>query len=208
MWPTTSGLRCLSGDEFDLLRGAVGIMVDHLVAEGREGDPQEIYGIPWFYQWDWQQRIWLLERISLALLTDLAPPSPAAMWEATVDAVFRQILQLVQMEIDQPDWNEKKSWRLSAIDAFCCQQKRRPQIDEFESDLQAWNILIMQLADTILGVRLYQKAESFRDLDITQTKQFLTNHGLPEDFLAQIPPLRTLEQTQISIDQIQSIVLR
>ncbi len=183
-------------------------MVDRLVAEGREGDPQEIYGIPWFDQWDWQQRIWLLERISLALLTDLAPPLPAAMWEATVDAVFREILQLVQIEIDQPDMHVKKSWRSSAIDAFCYQQKRQPRIDEFESDLQAWNILIMQLADTILGVRLYQKAESFRDRGMTQTTQFLTNHGLPEDFLEQIPPLRTLEQTQVSIDQIQSIVIR
>ena len=184
------------------------MMVDDLVAEGREGDPQTSYGIPWFDQWDWQQRLWLLERMALALLTDLDPPSPAAMWEATVDAIFHEILELVQMEIEHPNSSYEKSWRRSVIDAFCCQQGREPQIEESEPDLQRWNIVITKLADAILGVRLYEKAESFRDSDITRTQQFLTEHGLPDDFLEQIPPLQSIDQTQLSVDQIQSIVLR
>ena len=66
----------------------------------------------------------------------------------------------------------------------------------------------MELADAILGVRLYQQAESFRDGEIEQTQKFLRQKGLPDDFLAQIPPLRTVDQTQRSIDQIQALVCR
>lgn len=184
-------------------------MVDHLVAEGREGDPQEVYGIQWFDQWDWQQRIWLLERVSLALLTDLAPPSAAAMWEASVDAIFHEVRELVEMEIRDPDCMQTtKSWRQCVIDAFHSQQQRGPKISATATSLQEWHIVITQLADAILGVRLYLKAEPFRDDDIAQTQQFLTRQGLPADFLEQIPPLPTLDQTQISIDQIQSIVFR
>ncbi len=209
MWPTTTGLRCLAGDEFELVRGAVGMMLDHLVAEGREGDPQEVYGIQWYDQWDWQQRIWLLERTALALLTDLAAPSPAAIWEATVDAVFHEIRELVEMEVRHPDSiPASKTWRECVVDAFLSQQNREPEICGTDTNLRAWHIVITQLADAILGVRLYLKAESFRDFDMAKTQQFLTQQGLPADFLEQIPPLRTVNQTQISIDQIQSIVLR
>lgn len=209
MWPTTNGLRCLAGDEFELVRAAVGMMVDQLVAEGREGDPQEEYGIHWFDQWDWQQRIWLLERVSLALLTDLAPPSPGAIWEATVDAVFHEVRELVELEVRNPDLMQpEKSWRQCVFDAFVSQQNREPEISVEANNLKDWHLVITQIADSILGVRLYLKAESFRDVDIDRTKRFLTQHGLPSDFLELIPPLRTIDQTQISIDHLQTIVFR
>ena len=209
MWPTTTGLRCLVDHEFELIRATVGMMVDHLVAEGREGDPQQVYGLQWYDQWDWQQRIWLVERVSLALLTDLEPPSPAAIWEASIDAVFLEIRELVEMEVRHPDLlRPEKSWRQCVFDAFQSQQNREPKISSADTDLTAWHIVITQLADAILGVRLYLKAELFRDVDIARTQLFLTQHGLPTDFLEQIPPLRTVDQTQISIDQIQSIVFR
>lgn len=184
-------------------------MVDHLVAEGREGDAQEIYGIDWFDQWDWQQRIWLLERTSLALLTDLSPPSPAAIWEAAIDAIFHEVRELVEIEVQHPEMiPPAKTWRQSVVDALQWQQHRDPEISPEDTDLSSWHRVIIQLADAILGVRLYQKAESFRDTDIARTQLFLRQHGLPPDFLEQIPPLRTVEQTQVSIDQIQSIVFR
>ena len=184
-------------------------MVDHIVAEGREGDPQEVYGIAWFDQWDWQQRIWLLERTSLALLTDLAPPSPAAMWEACIDAIFHEVRELVEIEVLHPDTMPPvKSWRQCVIDALLWQQSREPDVSELDTDMDTWHIEISKLADAILGVRLYLKAEPFRDMEMARTQLFLRQHGLPHDFLEQIPPLRTVDQTQISIDQIQSIVFR
>lgn len=209
VWPTTNGLRCLSGDESELIRCAVAMMLDYLVAEGHEGDPQEVYGIQWYDQWDWQQRIWLLERTTLALLTDLQPPSPAAIWEASIDAVFHEIRESVEMEVRHPEAiRQEKTWRESVVDAFRCQQKRDPDICCTDTNLRGWHIVITQLADAVLGVRLYLKAEGFRDVDMARTQRFLMQHGLPADFLEQIPPLRSVDQTQLSIDQIQSIVCR
>jgi hypothetical protein len=209
VWPTTNGLRCLAGDEGELVRGAIGMMLDHLVAEGREGDPQNCYGIEWFDQWDSQQRIWLLEHLTLALLTDVDPPSPAAIWEATIDAIFQEIYQLVELEIaGGAGMAEPNSWRQCVIEAFVAQHEREPGITFSETDINSWHMIITQLADTILGVRLYQQAESFRDGEIEQTQKFLRQKGLPDDFLEQIPPLRTVDQTQRSIDQIQALVCR
>ncbi len=209
MWPTTNGLRCLAGDEWELVRGAIGMMLDQLVAEGREGDPQNYYGIEWFDQWDWQQRIWLIEHVTLALLTDLDPPSPAAIWEATIDAVFQEIYQLVELEIaGGAGMAEANSWRRCVVEAFIEQHGREPGITFSDTDLDSWQLIITQLADAILGVRLYLQAESFRDGDIEQTKKFLTQKGLPDDFLEQIPPLRSVDQIQLSIDHIQTLVIR
>lgn len=209
MWPTTNGLRCLARDEAELVRGAIGMMLDQLVAEGREGDPQCDYGIEWFDQWDWQQRIWLLEHLTLALLTDLDPPSPAAIWEATIDAIFQEVYQLVELEIERgAGMAEPNSWRRYVVEAFIEQHGRQPEITFSETDIDSWQVIITQLADAILGVRLYQQAESFRDGEIEQTQKFLRQKGLPDDFLEQIPPLRTVDQTQRSIDQIQALLCR
>lgn len=205
MWPTVDGLRTLVGDEAKLVRGSVGIMLDHLAAEGDRDQEPYPYGIEWFDPWDRSQRIWLLDQVSHALFTDASPPPPAAIYEATVDAIFHQIIDLVTGELDDAKPLTESSWRQCVIDAFATQHKKLPDIRADETDIRQWQTVITQIADSILGVRLYQKAESFRDRDIQQTQAFLTAKGLPDDFLQKIPPLQTIQQTQNSINRIQSI---
>ena len=69
-----------------------------------------------------------------------------------------------------------------------------------------WQTTITQIGDSILGVRLYQRAEDFRDVDYIRTQGFLHDRGLPDDYLTRIPPLRTIAETQLSIDRIQAYV--
>ena len=70
-----------------------------------------------------------------------------------------------------------------------------------------WSGLVVQIADVILGVRIYQQAESFRDGDPAQTQKFLQQKGLPTDFLQRIPPLLDVDETQLVINRIQRLVL-
>lgn len=211
MWPTTHGTRQLSGDEAALVRGVIGTMVDQLVGEGHQKREQYRYHIDWFDNWDYSQRLWLLDCVATALLTTSTPPQPAAMFEATVDAIFAELFDLISIEINYEVGNKKKyrkSWRQSTIDAFITQNDRSPDVHPDDSDESMWSGLVVQIADVILGVRIYQQAESFRDGDPAQTQKFLQQKGVPSDFLQRIPPLLNVHETQIAVDQIQRLVLQ
>ena len=207
MWPTIDGLRILKDAEASLVGRSIGVMVHRLGAEIGDDLEVEPYGIDWFDQWDSDQRVWLLEQVTVALLTHAAPPPPAAIWEATIDAIFCQVHELISAEIDEPSpLTIHDSWRQRGIDAFRCQTGRLPSVDLAETDLRSWRTMLTQIADAILGVTCYQQAEFFRDGNIERSRRFLMQKGLPADFLERIPPLRTIEQTQDSIARIESIV--
>lgn len=159
----------LAGAEASLVCGALEMMVDQLIAEGIDGQEQDRFAIDWFDQWDWRQRIWLLDEVASSLLTPRRAPEPAAMYEATVDAVFCEIYGLVSMELSQPDWDPLiPTWRQSVLDAFASQYSGPVQIDHEEPDLDCWRTVITQLSDGILGSRQYHRAEAYRDDEISE----------------------------------------
>ena len=206
-WPTTSGMRNLAGAEAELVRGAIGMMVDTLVTEMRGEDAPGATGIEWFDQWDCRQRLWLLECVTSAFFGAETIESKAAIFDAAADAIFFDITDLVQIEIEQGSIiRHDRSWRQSVIDAFDDQNGRPPEIDSRCVEMGLWQTTITQIGDSILGVRLYQRAEDFRDVDYSRTQGFLRDRGLPDDYLTRIPPLRTIAETQRSIDRIQAHV--
>ena len=79
-WPTTSGMRNLAGAEAELVRGAIGMMVDTLVTEMRGEDAPGATGIEWFDQWDCRQRLWLLECVTSAFFGAETIESKAAIF--------------------------------------------------------------------------------------------------------------------------------
>ena len=90
MWPTIDGLRILKGAEAAVVRDAVTVMVDQLADQNPDESQPDPVGIDWFDQWDGYQQLWLLEQVVESLFTPAPPLSPAAIWEATVDAIFCQ----------------------------------------------------------------------------------------------------------------------
>ncbi|TWU60202.1 hypothetical protein Poly51_04770 [Rubripirellula tenax] len=207
MWPTFDGLRTLKGPEADLVRGAVGTMLDHLIAEYRDDDAPWSYGLDWFDMWEADQRIWLLEQVTRGLLTRRRELPPAAIWEATVDAIFCETIDLIEIEIADPTLTTAKlSWRQSVVEVFERQHGRPPEIDIDSRDLSKWRSVVARISESILATPSYQKAEAFRDADINRLKRFLAERALPEDFLDRIPPIRSVAETQASIDMIQKLV--
>ncbi|KAA5542200.1 hypothetical protein FYK55_15455 [Roseiconus nitratireducens] len=206
-WPTTDGMRNLQGAEADLVRGAIGMMVDTHVGQLRESSAPWRYGVPWFDQWDVGQRLWLLDKVTVTLFGRETIDSPAAMFDATVDAVFHEILDLVLMEIDQPE-PTRRSWRQSVLEATNVFGGVGTPIPHDETDPAVWQRQVTAIADRILGVRLYRRAEAFRDGDYERVVVFLRDRGLPADYLSRIPPLLATNEIQQAIDRIQSYVFR
>ncbi len=132
MWPLTNGMRCLTDAEAALFRGGVGMMLDQLTTEFNAvpaeqdwdaacDESHEGYGFlapQWFAMWEPEQRIWLLERVTLSLLTERSPPPHSAIFEATVEAVYIELADLIAMEITTGLPIERGSWRGALLDAF------------------------------------------------------------------------------------------
>ncbi|MEO1527793.1 MAG: hypothetical protein AAFX06_20375 [Planctomycetota bacterium] len=206
MWPTTRGARVLQGAEARLMLGTLGMMVDRLVAEARSETERIAWGIDWFDQWDVGQRLWLLEQVTNALFGKRVL-DPAAIFDATVDTLFLELRELVDLEIDDPHLVEGRSWRADLLAALG-QLSVPHDMEEQSVELADWSRWIATLADEILGARNYTRAETFRDQDFSKTQAFLVDRGLPEDYLSRMPPLRSVDETQLSIDRIQAYVFR
>jgi hypothetical protein len=207
MWPTVVGLRVLKAAEADLVRRAVRRMLDRLVDERLDPAASHAYGIDWFDPWDCDQRIWLLDEVTVALLTPAPLPPAAAIWEAAVDTIFMSVIESIAVETEQAHRSMgEPSWRESTREAFRSQHGRLPDVPSDENDLGCWRIVVTQIADMILGARTYPKVELFRDGNPQHARRFLMQRGLPMDFLERIPPLRSDSQTTASIRRLRSIL--
>lgn len=196
MWATVSGTRQLAGAEAVLLRAAI----RHLLSELADQENHET-GIDWFDQWDAEQKVWLLGSIADAFFTDAPPPPPAAILEASVDALFSTIETEIEAEIDR----QNATWRERVIAAFESQHGPCP-LSPVQEEAKPWRQVIAQLADAILGVACYIQAEPFRDGDYRRTESWLRDKGLPEDYLSRIPPLPTPSQTNATLQRIQQLL--
>ncbi|MGB0596817.1 MAG: hypothetical protein ACPGLY_09010 [Rubripirellula sp.] len=178
MWSTVDGVRKLTGPEAELIRSGCWAVTDRL-SQHHDVDSPLIYGIDWFDQWEYQQKRWLLKQVHDALLSDQVPPRPAAIWEATIDVIFLEVL----MQIEQESEFGTTWWRERVLSTL-----RRNDYPPTEFDLTIWRMRVTQLADRILGVPSYQKAEAFRDRGPEELGRYLMQKSLPDDFLEQIPP--------------------
>lgn len=205
MWLTVDGERCLRGAESRLLCRAVASMLSELVAD-IEVDPEahdfgRDYGIDWFDQWDPEQRMWLLEQVTTALLTERVTLRPAAMWEATVDVIFQHVFEAVGQEIDQGMADDSSpriedgSWKQDVILVLQQQRCRAICVGEVEDEKTQWRRLVMQISDRILGFAAYHVIESYRDEQASKVAVYLQQKGLPPDFLEQMPPVLGLAET-------------
>lgn len=230
MWVTVDGERSLGQAEARLFCRAVVSMLSDCVAviTNRSDADQEcrVYGIDWFDQWDAEQKVWLLEQVATALLTDQPSMQPAAMWEATVDVIFLHVFEHVADEFDhqtlrnsEREHADRKSvtfehreeasgqrWRDDVILALEQQQNRVVKVVRSGGEAKEWRRLVMQIADRILGVAAYQTAESYRDEQSAKVAAFLEQKGLPADFLTQIPPLMGESETKDSMERLRKLL--
>lgn len=72
----------------------------------------------WYCMWEPSQRVWLLERVSTSLLAARPAPPHAAIFEATIEAVYVELASLIAREITAGSPIQRGSWRASLLDAY------------------------------------------------------------------------------------------
>ena len=210
MWRTMDGLRTLMDQEARLIGRAAEEMIDSLASELQESEPTQTSGMDWFDQWDVEQRVWLLDQVLSAMwLTDCPPPPTAAIFEATVDAIFCHVVDAISLELDGTSTNTiADGWRGLLADAFESQHGRRP-IDSCDlTNLRRWQSIAFQVAETIMGPSSYLRAERFRDREAHHAQHFLRTRGLPDDYLQRIPPVINAPQATAILQHLRQLLTR
>lgn len=195
MWRTVTGPRSLLGAEAMLVRRAVDEMSQEFFEElNRDRLPPDserlVLGIDWFDQWEPGQKLWLLNQVTKALLTQSECLPSAAMFEATVDAIYCHIVERIEREIDTGPISARKSWRSMVVDAFAAISPSATHLDPSGEEMPMWRQTVTKIADSLLGIAAYQQAEQYRDSSRQLLQRFLTQKGLPSDFLERIPPMQ------------------
>lgn len=121
-WETPDGPRIVAGCEARLLKHALAAMVDTYEMDTQAGcDPAE-YGITLFDELAWDERLGVLDHVGKALFSPHAvPPTPSAVMDSAVAALFNQILHEIEFELEQTEGKEehqRRFWRTLVADAF------------------------------------------------------------------------------------------
>ena len=123
MWRTSNGDRTLIGAEAALVRESIAYMVDTLSQEEREGANHWAYDIPVFDRLSWQQQLAVLVDVGEALFcVDVPVPELAAFNEGQFGAIFENIRQGIEFELDGCECNETKTWH-----NWCLTRSRTPR---------------------------------------------------------------------------------
>lgn len=164
-WRTQLGERTVKGAEAALVREAIAHMTD-IVEEEIAGyaDPWD-FGVVLFDRLEPPAKLALLAEVGRALLqeTDTCPKL-TAINEAAVAAIFRDIEQLIQFEIDsRNDMEEPFFWRTRVLAIF---HEDGDTADLPESHCTAWSewdILMEVLSERILWEDDFDDADRFLD---------------------------------------------
>jgi hypothetical protein len=147
MWRTSSGERTLIGPEADLIRHSLASATDIVFHDPEDDDPWE-FGVPVFDALPKRQRLAMLARVGSALLKPESPCPPlTALSEGTVAALYKNIAQQVELEIematdgDLEPSGDDPSWRELVIAAFPTQDMDEP-ITADCTDFGEWQIIV------------------------------------------------------------------
>jgi hypothetical protein len=213
MWGTSQGDRTLIGGEADLVRKSVGYLRDMITAGIDLNEPyQSQVGV--FNRLQPTQQLAALHEVAYGLLDPATPILElTAVREATVYAIFRELVSLIDMEIElaqngnqDPALPGKPEFRTrnSIIDA--CKKTNRNR-DEWGHDdfvpagpnchvppavdcenLERWSESIEFLANQVLWDRDFEMEAMFADHDPEKIADIKVYLGIHEDYFSTPAP--------------------
>jgi hypothetical protein len=207
MWATSQGDRTLTGQEASLVLGAVGYLRD-MITVGVEIDEPHQTDVAIFNALQPTQQLAVLHDVAFALLDEQTPmPELNATREATVYVLFRELLSLVEIEIDMSRLEnvphrdvrsailaayEDVSWNTSEWDE--CSEFLNEIVDNettvehpFSADnveIDRWFYLLESLADQILWDRDFELEAIFADRDPERVEMVKQVMGIGNDYFS------------------------
>ena len=214
MWNTPYGERILEGAERRLVAMESWALSDAISVAASDGGAS--VEVVLFDRLTWQQQMLLLERV-LNALTDPTTPAPptTALLDATVAAIFAQMVISVQLEIDliEPEDDPNDSYdpyngfyvRQHVLDAI--QEPMNvdePEGDPFEEyslsvecdEIEEWQMVIESLRGRILADEDWQMEAIVMDLAPTTGGDIKQLMGIQGDYFIDIPPDATDEEAE------------
>lgn len=193
MWNTTQGERVLRGAEAVVFRSTVAELIDAIRAE-RELDVAINFTIPVFDNLQWQQKLAMLWQVAAPLLTPSTPePKPSAIRDATVGAVFAQMLNGVQTEIEcqqfsAASYDDDANRRVEVAAAL---NELMPDDNWPDAEcvvVESWELGIDVLQNRVLFDEDWQFDSMTLDIPPDHADELRAGMGIDRDYFCAIPP--------------------
>jgi len=199
MWHTAKGDRTLSGPEADLFRLAAGSLLVHLV----ECDGDWPNDVPTFDQLLLGQKVALLREISIALLRKKeSPPRFTALNEATIAAVYEELFNELEAEVEFANGAELRQAVVDALEWTNKEFKDDVRIPRASCrDTDEWQLMIDCCLDFVLWDRdfdLEHILDAPPETAATERKML----GINEDYFTAIPPDPTDTQVKRYVNEL------
>lgn len=204
MWQTSMGDRTLVGAEADLVRGIVGFVQD-MINVGVEIDDPHVTEVPLFNALQPTQQLAMLHDVSRGLLLEDVPmPELTAIREATVHVLFRELVGLVECEIDLSRLENEPDYGLRSLVLAVFQELHRSDDPEIANqwgkeelstlppvdcpEINEWNDLAESLADRILWDRDIEMEKILVDQSPEKAKSMKSHLGISSDYFSSVAP--------------------
>jgi len=200
MWRTSAGDRVLRGAEWKLFRAGVAL----LRLELKDALPDDISvatGVRVYDALPPGQQLLQLALVAEALHDEqISAPELSAVNEATVAAVFAELLHALTLELDAPRGPEDADayWVRQLIRTAC-----RERADEFDAlpqrqarDREAWQVLLDELASRILWDCDYALGDEFLDDAPDEAHGRMQLLGIHADYFVALAPEPTRQQVK------------
>ncbi len=215
MWQTSMGDRTLAGAEAELVRTMVGFVQD-MITVGVEIDDPHITEVALFNALQPTQQLAMLHEVAQGLLLDNIPvPELTAIREATVHVLYRELVGLIECEIDLSRLENEPDYGLRSLVLAVFGEMRNsdnPKIaNEWAEDdlstlppvdcpeINEWNDLVESLADQILWDRDFEMEAVLVDQAPEKAELMKSHLGITSDYFSLIAPDPGLEE----LDRIQ-----
>jgi hypothetical protein len=191
-WHTQLGRRVLQGAEAALIREAIAHLRDTIEGEIAGYVAPWDLGVVLFDRLEPPARLALLAEVGWALLRETEScPRLTAVNEAAVAAVFRDIEQMIQYEIDsQDDMDAPDFWRSGVLAVFE-EDEETTDLDLPEAnctDRNEWDLLLVILSDRILWDDDFQTADPFLDAPPDKAGVMRSMMAIDDDYYRAVPP--------------------
>lgn len=193
MWHTANGTRTLTGAEARLIGDAAWALVDAIRAAKELGSNVQ-FGIVLFDRLTWQQQLVMLRNVLKPLLNpSVAPPNPTALLEATVAAIYAQMLADIECEI----YFEQSSRRSEEGDTEQRQQviaalEENGAIGNWPSPesvvMDSWELAVCEVRGWVLADEDWQMDGLTLDLPPEEGRELKKIMGIRDDYFTDVPP--------------------
>ena len=204
MWQTSMGDRTLVGAEADLVRTIVGFVQD-MINVGVEIDDPHVTEVPLFNALQPTQQLAILHEVTRALLVKEVPmPELTAIREATIYLMFRELVGLIECEIDISRLENDPDYGLRSMVLAVFHES--PQSEELENanewteedlrtlppvdcpEINEWNDLAESLADRILWDRDFDMESIMADQSPEETELLKSHMGVSGEYFSMVAP--------------------